>query len=348
MSDSNVDGMEPPIREFADRGTLWLLELPENLHALVRLMAADLADHLDFSRAQRENRSFIPDDLHKQEADLLYRVPFRVGTGEVWIYVLLEHQSKPDKTMGLRLLGYMVEIWQAQQRGWKDNHTPYAKWKLFPILPLVFYTGKRKWKTPLSLAALMDVPTLLKPFTPAFETLLLRLHETPPDTLMQAGSAVAFALRALQAADEPKEVLEQALHEVVSLLDALPQSAKAEWSWAMRFLYLLVLNKRDADEQEELKDVMEEAVLHKRDEYKEVKMTGAQALINQGKREGRKEGRQEGKQEGRLEIILEQLEVRFGPLSEATVASVNALPANRLSAITRRILTAASLAELEL
>lgn len=116
----------------------------------------------------------------------------------------------------------------------------------------------------------------------------------------------------------------------------------------MHFLYLLILNKRDADEQAELKDVMDEAVLQKRDEYKEVEMTGAQALINQGKREGRKEGRQEGRQEGRLEILLEQLEAKFGPLSEATVASVNALPTNRLSAITRRILTAASLAELEL
>jgi hypothetical protein len=28
---------EPPVREFADRGTLWLLESPENLRGLVRL-----------------------------------------------------------------------------------------------------------------------------------------------------------------------------------------------------------------------------------------------------------------------------------------------------------------------
>ncbi len=85
---------------------------------------------------------------------------------------------------------------------------------------------------------------------------------------------------------------------------------------------------------------MEEAVLHKRDEFREVEMTGAQALINQGKREGR--------QEGKRETLLELLEAQFGPPSEATVASVNALPANRLSAIMRRILTASSLAELEL
>jgi hypothetical protein len=40
----------PPLREFADRGVLWLLESPENLCGLLRLVAAEIADRLDFSR----------------------------------------------------------------------------------------------------------------------------------------------------------------------------------------------------------------------------------------------------------------------------------------------------------
>ncbi len=88
------DEEEPPIREFADRGTLWLLELPENLRGLLQLVANEIAQRLDFSRAERINRSFIPDNLHKQEADLLHRIPYREGDGEVWVYLLLEHQSK--------------------------------------------------------------------------------------------------------------------------------------------------------------------------------------------------------------------------------------------------------------
>ena len=40
---------EPPIREFADRGTLWLLESVENLAGLVRLLSAEIAEHLDFT-----------------------------------------------------------------------------------------------------------------------------------------------------------------------------------------------------------------------------------------------------------------------------------------------------------
>src|ERR1700678_3472440 len=113
---------EPPIREFADRGVLWPLESKENLRSLVQLLANEIADKLDFSQAERDNRSFIPDDLHKQEADLLYRVPFRTGAGKgaIWIYVLLEHQSRPDRSMGLRLLSYMVKLWETQRRAWED------------------------------------------------------------------------------------------------------------------------------------------------------------------------------------------------------------------------------------
>ncbi len=67
------------IREFADRGTIWLLGSPANLRDLVAMAAKDIADSLEFSRAERVNRSFVPAKLHKQEADLLYRVPFRAG-----------------------------------------------------------------------------------------------------------------------------------------------------------------------------------------------------------------------------------------------------------------------------
>jgi len=206
------DDTEPPIREFADRGVIWLLESTENLRGIVALLAKEIAERLDFSRAERLNRSFIPEDLHKQEADLLFRVPFRRGSGEVWVFVLLEHQSKPDRAMGLRLLSYMVQIWEVQRRAWEDAQLPASQWRLYPILPIVFYTGRRKWKMPLSLDALMDVPELLARFVPRHDTLCLKLKETPREML--SGSAVAYVLRALQASDQTTEELAAALAEV--------------------------------------------------------------------------------------------------------------------------------------
>src|SRR6266568_904248 len=113
----------PLIREFYDRGNLWLFEDPQNLRDLLRLLVPALADRFDFARARRENRSFIPADLQEQESDLIVSVPFAGDPGrEAWIYLLLEHQSKHDPLMGLRLYGYMDELWGLQRREWEDKN----------------------------------------------------------------------------------------------------------------------------------------------------------------------------------------------------------------------------------
>src|SRR5438067_6705921 len=108
------------IREFNDRGTLWLLEDPANLRDLLRIVEPEVAERLDFTRAKRVNRSFIPADLQKRESDLIFAVPWRDGefkaAGQVWVYVLLEHQSRPDPLMPLRLLLCMVQLWESQRR----------------------------------------------------------------------------------------------------------------------------------------------------------------------------------------------------------------------------------------
>lgn len=243
---------ELPVREFADRGVLWLLESPQNLHDVVRMLSTEIADRLDFSKAERQNRSFVPDDLHKQEADLLYRVPFVVEERSVWIYVLLEHQSSPDRTIGLRILSYMVQIWQTQVRGWQDEKVPVSKWKLHPVLPLVFYTGKRKWKTPISLDAMMEDAPLLDAFVPKWETLFLNLQATPSESFKEFGLPIAQAFLAMQSVDEPADVLARTLHEAAAALDALPESELAAWKRIMMFFYQLVRNKRPVEEQDAL------------------------------------------------------------------------------------------------
>ncbi len=339
---------EPPVREFADRGTLWLLESPENLRGLLQLVARDLAERLDFARAERINRSFVPDDLHKQEADLLYRVPFREdsgGAGEVLVYVLLEHQSRPDRAMGLRLLSYMTQLWETQRRGWQDAGTPASRWRLHPVVPIVFYTGRRRWSRPISLAALMDVPPSLARFTPQWETLFLNLQATPAEVLTSAGTAVAWALRALQAANAPQEALAEVLSDAVRHLEALPEEARAEWRRALYYLYLLVRHTRASDEQDALFQRMNEAVepRHKQ-EVERMAMTGAQAL----EAKGRKEGRAEGRVEGQRELLLEQLIFKFGPLTAEAVAKVEGLTKPQMADLARRVLTAQTLAELGL
>ena len=88
---------------------------------------------------------FVSDDWHGREADLLFSVELQDSGTPVLVYVLLEHQSTPDKWMPLRVLNYCLQVWLKWQR---DNER--AK-KLPMIVPVVFYQGKEPWLFPRQL-----------------------------------------------------------------------------------------------------------------------------------------------------------------------------------------------------
>jgi hypothetical protein len=59
--------------------------------------------------------------------------------------------------------------------------------------------------------------------------------------------------------------------------------------------------------------------------------------------QGRSEGRVEGKTEGRLEIVLKQLTLRFGPLTEAVQTRIRGASDAQLDAVAERLLTVQTL-----
>ncbi len=338
---------DAPIREFPDRGTIWLLESPSNLR--------DLAARLDFDRAERINRSFVPDDLHEREADLLFRVPFRSGASEVWVYVLVEHQSKPDRMMGLRVLAYMVQIWEMERRRWDDERRPAGSRRLSPVIPVVFHTGRRRWTRMPDVASAMVSPAELRRFVPDFDALFLSLDGLTPEDL--SSSALGAVLKVVQASDRSVEELEGVLAEAVRALDALPAQARAESMRAIHYLVLFIRHTRDPEERAVLYDVVSSATsASRREELTRMKLTDAQVLIAQGRREGRKEGRQEGRQEGRTEgrkeaysaLLATLIERRFGPLDDDQRAAVASLTDEKAVEMGLRLLEAKSLADLGL
>ena len=107
-----------PIQHFPDRSARWLLQDKENVRGLIEIVAAHLASQIDFTHLVQLNRSFISDALREQESDIIFSVPFRgePETEELLIYILIEHQSTVDVTMGFRVLFYMTQIWDLQRR----------------------------------------------------------------------------------------------------------------------------------------------------------------------------------------------------------------------------------------
>ena len=61
------------------------------------------------------------------------------------IYILIEHQSEPDRLMPLRLADSQLQIFRYQVRQWLKTHASEAQVRLSPVLPVVFYTGLKHW-----------------------------------------------------------------------------------------------------------------------------------------------------------------------------------------------------------
>ena len=64
----------------------------------------------------------------------------------------------------------------------------------------------------------------------------------------------------------------------------------------------------------------------------------AQMLLDRGRQEGREEGREEGEAQGEAKVTLRLLNRRCGPLSEATIARIQAMPLTQLEALAEALL----------
>ena len=105
----------------------------------------------------------------------------------------------------------------------------------------------------------------------------------------------------------------------------------------MHYLLLLIRHRRAPEEHDDLFSVVADSVRGtRREEVDEMAMTDAQSLVAQGRKEGR------------LEMLLEQLEDKFGPVPPRVRAAVEALPQQRLREMARRLLTAQDLSDLQL
>ena len=302
-------GFLPPIREFSDRGAKWLLEFGENVEGLVQIVAIDLADQLDFSQLQQVNQSFIPDNLRKQESDVIYLVPFRSEElGDVWVYLLIEHQSVPSPVIGFRLLFYMVNIWDAQRRAWEDAKVPESDWHFRPIIPIVFYTGSQRWEMPITMELVIGLPQSLRRFVPTFDTLFLNVKgEDAPDFLHQ-GPPFRLLLELIRQEDATKADFEAVLRQVIQVLKELPEESP-QWSRAMYYLILLIYHRRPTDERETLIDIVAQTLAERGqiEEVQDMPQTIAEFFIQQGEERGEKRGEKRGELRAKRESVLQLL-----------------------------------------
>lgn len=105
----------------------------------------ELREICDLNTLHLESGSFIEESLKGHSTDVLYSVQMLGNPG--YLYVVIEHQSKPDKKMAFRMMRYSIA---AMHRHLEADHD-----KLPLVVPILFYQGE---STPYPLVDITITP----------------------------------------------------------------------------------------------------------------------------------------------------------------------------------------------
>ena len=333
---------------MGDHDGLFKLGFGDPLHAAGELRSVlpfAILDAVALDQLERVPGSFVDDDLAQRHTDLLFRAPRR-DTGEpLYLYFLMEHQSEPDRWMSLRVLGYVLRIWETLLRTDAPHHLP-------PIVPLVVHHGERGWTVPRSLHELvhgLDKLPALRPLVPDLHILVDELGATTSAELQARPLApfqqlVLWFLRDVRRPDRFVAGL-GAWDAVVRAMEGVDDS-----------LYLSALQYLRAVAGRELFDAFRRHVIDLAPTQENLMITAAQFDFERGRERGVQEGlqtgmekgiekgREEGREEGLRLSLSTLLAQRFGPLDEAAQAWIARAMAPRLERALARLLTAPTIA----
>ncbi|MBF0108539.1 MAG: Rpn family recombination-promoting nuclease/putative transposase [Magnetococcales bacterium] len=170
---------------------------------------------LDLEHMEQVKSKFHVPGLPKRESDVIWRIPLRSGS-DVYLLVLLEFQSEPDRWMVLRVMVYMCLLWLQLLH---EKKIPTGG-PLPPLFPVVLHNGDRPWLTPVRLSDLIGLPqgSPLWSYQPDGKFLLIDEGRYPKQDLENRDSLSALVF-----------MVEQCTN-----LEDLPDLAKAIIRWLER------------------------------------------------------------------------------------------------------------------
>jgi hypothetical protein len=310
------------VRNFKENGMKMLLEHPANVRDLLGLLHISWLDEIDFSRLEVVKTTFIRRDYRHLASDLVYTAPLvggRQSPRSLLIYLLIEHQSEPERFMPLRMTDSQIQIYRYQLRTWLQKHPSAARFRLRPVLPVVFYTGLRRWPKVGTLADVMECGEEFRPVTPIVERpLFFNLPDISPAQLEREGGHFGWVLRLLQVRRTRSPEFERFLARAVVHLDRMSPDEQQRLGELLSYIRAMVYHERSDSEQSKLQEVMENSVQDEvtRQEVTKMWKTGAEALMERG-------AHQAGLQT-RRQTLVRLLRKRFGKVPSAVVSVVEA------------------------
>nr|MDT0662443.1 Rpn family recombination-promoting nuclease/putative transposase [Micromonospora sp. DSM 115978] len=286
-------------------------------------------DRLDLSQLARVSGSFVDDTLRWRHSDLLFTAPLQGR--EALIYVVVEHQSSEDPLMPLRMLRYVIRVWDR----YLGEH-PEAT-RLPAVIPIVVHHNRRPWTGSTQVLDLLDldpeVTGALLEYLPRLRFVLDDLSRVNEQALRArpVTPPVRMTLLLLKIASGNPNLADDLQRWTGDLRAVLDQPGGID-QFTSLLRYIQLVGETPAEDLHKLVETLGPVA-------EEAYVTTAEML----RAEGAARGRAEGEARGRAEALTQLLTLRFGPLPQATRGAVHAASIEQLEAWTARVLTADTL-----
>ena len=298
---------EEPIHQPHDKLFKAGFSDPANAAAFLRWeVPAAISEKVAWDQLRLEPGSFVDSHYRHTESDLLFSTSVAGSSG--LLYLLFEHQLTREHALALRLLRYMVRIWET----WLNRQPAPAS--LPVILPIVLAQNAEVWDLSPRFASLLAVPAgcedALRPFVPDFTFRLIQLAALPFDAIRGTPAGI-MTLRVMKA-----ERIASLLADPVWDESLMLQLPRATVELLIRYMLLADIDK----------DAFDRKVNSiSKSELQSTAMTLAEQLRHEGLQTGIQTGIQTGLQKGLQEGILEALEIRFDQVPEGLREAVAAI-----------------------
>lgn len=308
----------------------------------------DWVAQLDYATLEKVSGSYITDDLRDRDDDIIWRLRMSRAAdadaaadahapGEwVYVYLLLEFQSSPDRHMAVRILTYVGLLYQDLIKSGQigSGYLP-------SVFPLVLYNGMRPWTATRQVEDLIEpVPTSLSAYRPSLRYFLLDEGRLPQTSLTQPDNAVASMVQ-LERSASPAEVA-QVVGQLAEKLKA-PQNRelrRALTVWIRRLVLRRFTPEGDVPELQDLPET-HHMISERVDSWTQEWLRQG---MQQGLQRGMQQGMQQGMRDGQAIVLRDLLAQRFGALPPEIEERIAQAGLDQLRDWFTRILTAQSLA----
>lgn len=284
----------------------------------------DLKDLVKQSDLIKYTNSYINKKYKSKEADVVYKLKNKE------IYFLIEHQSYVDNRMPYRILNYCIDIMQEWIKSKRDKNIIH-----YPIIvPIVIYTGSKKWKVPVNFKDKQISTLVFERYKINLEYNLMDINKLSKEDLMKSNTMFGYAM-VIEKSKNKQELKEN--------IDLIIRSAKnKEMLEELADIVIYILNGiLEETEQEDLLNKINKKVgegsmstLYER-LLEETKRTLKQGELK-GEKKGRKEGLREGLREGVREVIKNMLSMNF---DDKTIMKATNMSEKELQEIKRSLKT---------